>query len=492
MSALQPPEVTPPSRPPVESSGDAALTVHFFGAARGPLPGFTGPDQPREDILRACVRCGFCLPACPTYLETLSEASSPRGRIRLIQAVADGVLGVTDPSFIEQMYQCLDCRACEAVCPSGVRYGQLVETARTQIERARARPASHASPSRRTAAAARAGWRRIARAAALDGVFGDLSRMRLASAALRIYQRSGAQRVARASGALDRLGLREAEAMLPNLTTTAITPHGEIYPPLPGVERRGRVALLTGCVMGSVFPETDRATIRVLCANGYEVITPASQQCCGALAIHAGDMDRARMLACRNIATFEASGAEQVITNAAGCGSALKDYGEMFAHDPAWAERAHAFAAHIRDASEPLGELQRRGVLNTRFTFTPLRVTYQEPCHLAHAQRITVQPRALLRAIPGVDLVEMAESSLCCGSAGVYNLLRPEMAGALGARKAHNTLATGAQAVITANPGCALQLRAELTRAGSALPVLHLMDLLDAAYRGRDPLRAAR
>jgi glycolate oxidase iron-sulfur subunit len=367
-----------------------------------------------------------------------------------------------------------------------------VKTARTQIDRARARPAPHTSRAARAGAAARAGWRRMARAAALDGVFGDLSRVRLAGAAIRLYQRAGAQRVARASGALDRLGLRDAEAMLPDLTATAMTPRGEVYPPLEGVARRGRVALLTGCVMGSVFPETDRATIRVLNANGYEVVTPAGQQCCSALAIHAGDMDRARMLACRNIAAFEASGAELVITNAAGCGSALKDYGELFAHDPAWAERAHAFAARARDASEPLGDLLREGELNTRFERTLLRITYQEPCHLAHAQRISVQPRALLRAIPGVELVEMAESSVCCGSAGVYNLLRPAMAGALGARKARNTVATGAQAVVTANPGCALQLRAELDKAGSALPVLHLMDLLDAAYRGRDPLRAAR
>lgn len=469
-------------------SAETALTPHLFGSTRGALPGFTGLDQPSEDILRVCIRCGYCLPSCPTYLETFSEASSPRGRIRLIQAVSDGILSVTDPGFIEQMYQCLDCRACEAVCPSGVRYGQLVETARTQIERARAQPAQGV----RRSGAARAGWRRMARAVALDGVFGDLSRVRLAGAAVRLYQRSGARRLARASHTLDRLGLRDAEAMLPDLPTTPIIPRGEVYPPLPGVARRGRVALLTGCVMGSIFPETDRATIRVLCANGFEVVTPAGQQCCGALAVHSGDLDRARMLACRNILAFEASDADLVISNAAGCGSALKDYGEFLAHDPAWAERAHAFSSRVRDATEPLAALLARDQLNTSFERTSLRVTYQEPCHLAHAQRITAQPRALLRAIPGVELIEMAESSVCCGSAGVYNLLRPEMAGALGARKAHHTLATAAQAVVTANPGCALQLRAELDRLGSALPVLHIMDLLDAAYRGRDPLLSAR
>jgi glycolate oxidase iron-sulfur subunit len=475
-----------------EASSPDTLTTRLFGATRGPESGFNGPDQPREDILRACVRCGYCLPSCPTYLETFNEESSPRGRIRLIQAVADGVLSVTDSGFVEQMYQCLDCRACEAVCPSGVRYGQLVETARTQIERARTSPLARSFMGRGgRRRAAREGWRRLVRAASLDGVFGDLNRIRLTGAAIRLYQRSGARTVARASGALDRLGLRDAEAMLPDVSSASIIPRGEVYPPLPGVARRARVALLTGCVMGTVFPETDRATIRVLCANGYEVVTPSGQQCCGALAIHAGDLDRARMLACRNIVAFEASGAELVITNAAGCGAALKDYGEILGHDLAWEERARDFAARARDVTEPLGDLLAASELNTRFESTPLRVTYQEPCHLAHAQRITAQPRALLRAIPGVELLEMAESSVCCGSAGVYNLLRPEMAGALGARKAHHTQETGAQAVVTANPGCALQLRAELDRVGSPLPVLHIMDLLDAAYRGRDPLSAA-
>ncbi|HEX8997798.1 MAG TPA: (Fe-S)-binding protein [Ktedonobacterales bacterium] len=448
------------------------LTQYVVGAHARGVSGFSGPDQPRDDILQKCVRCGYCLPTCPTYVETHSEASSPRGRIRMIQAVADGALSVTDPTFVEQMYQCLDCRACEAVCPSGVRYGQLVETARTQIERARPRPAGQ----------------QVARAAIFDGLFADQRRFRLAGRALRLYQRSGLRRLARESGALDALGLRETEALMPDLPNQFVKPAGEVYPAQTDVAPHGRVAFFSGCVMSTVFAGTDRATVRVLNANGFEVVAPAAQECCGALTIHAGEMDRARTLARRNIAAFEASGADYIVSNAAGCGSALKEYGELFAEDPAWHERAEAFAGRVRDITELLGEALARGELNTRFEPLPLTVTYQEPCHLAHAQRITTQPRALLAAIPELKLVEMAESSLCCGSAGVYNLIRPQMASALGRRKAKHILATQAQAVVTANPGCALQLRSQLGQAASAMPVLHIVDLLDAAYRGRMPV----
>lgn len=448
------------------------LTQYVLGAGKRGVSGFSGPDQPRDEILQKCIRCGYCLPTCPTYVETYSEVSSPRGRIRLIQAVADGALSLTDPTFVEQMYQCLDCRACEAVCPSGVRYGQLVETARTQIERARPRPTEQ----------------RALRAAVFDGLFADQGRFRIAGRALRLYQRLGLRRMARESGVLDALGLRETEALLPDLPDDAYTPTGEVYAPLADVPARGRVAFFAGCVMGSVFAGTDRATIRVLNANGYEVVAPAAQQCCGALTIHAGEMDRARMLAVRNIEAFEASGAAYIISNAAGCGSALKEYGELFHDDPSWRPRAEAFAARVRDITEILGEALARGELNTRFEPLPLTVTYQEPCHLAHAQRITAQPRALLAAIPGLKLVEMAESSLCCGSAGVYNIIRPQMASALGKRKARHVVETQAQAVVTANPGCALQLRAELGKTGAPMPVLHIVDVLDAAYRGRMPV----
>lgn len=470
MSANTPEDMRSPNQHAAPEPLD--LAQHLIGSGEHGAPGFSGPDQPSDDILKRCVRCGFCLPTCPTYVETYSEASSPRGRIRMIQAVADGQLSLTAPSFVEQMYQCLDCRACEAVCPSGVRYGQLVETARTQIERARPRPVGE----------------RALRTAVFDGLFADQRSFRLAGRALRLYQRSGMRRVVQASGALDALGLRDTEALMPEMPDHFTIPTGEIYIASAGVPRRGKVAFFAGCVMSTVFAETDRATIRVLNANGFDVVAAEGQQCCCALTIHAGEMDRARMLAARNILAFEASGSDLIVSNAAGCGSALKEYGELFAADPAWRERAHAFASRVRDITELLGEALTRGELNTRFEPLHLTVTYQEPCHLAHAQRITTQPRALLAAIPGLTLVEMAESSLCCGSAGVYNITHPQMAGALGARKARHALETQAQAVVTANPGCALQLRAELDRAGSRMPVIHIVDLLDAAYRGRSPL----
>jgi glycolate oxidase iron-sulfur subunit len=449
----------------------AAVREPAGGWDDAPAPrGFAGPDRPGEDILLRCVRCGLCLPHCPTYLETRRETSSPRGRIHLIQAVAEGRLDVADPAFVDQMYECLDCRACQDVCPSGVEYGQLVETARAQIERARPRPL----------------WQRAVRAAALGGLFGDMGRFRLAGRALRLYQRSGLRRLARAGGALRRLGLDEAEALLPELPGSFVTPGGEIYP-ATGHGRRGRVALFAGCVMSTVFAATDRATVRVLAANGYEVVAPAGQGCCGALAVHAGELERARAAARRNIAAFTGSRADVVAVNAAGCGAELKEYGQLLAGDPEWAGRAEDFAGRVRDVTELLGGLEAAGELNTAFEPLPLRVTYQEPCHLAHAQRITQQPRRLLSAIPGLELVEMEEPKLCCGSAGVYNLTRPEMAGRLGSRKLEHIVATGAEVVVTANPGCHLQLRAGLARAGSSTRVVHIVDVLDAAYRGIMP-----
>ena len=461
----------------VKTARDAIATGGGTSDAQQPaleLSGFSGPDQPQDAILQRCIRCGFCLPTCPTYVETWREASSPRGRIHLIQAVASGDLSLTDPSFTSQMYECLDCRACEAVCPSGVEYGQLVEAARTQIERARPRPF----------------WQATGRALIFDGFFASNRRFRQVGSLLRLYQRSGARALARRSGALDLLRLHAVEALPPEMPDAFFTPDDRIYPPLAGMAMRGRVAFFAGCVMGTAFAPTDRATIRVLNANGYEVVVPAAQQCCGAITTHSGEMERARLLAITNIEAFEQSDADVIVINAAGCGSALKEYGRLLGDDPAWAPRAAAFASRVRDVSELLGALLGQGELNTRFEPLPLRVTYQDACHLAHAQRISSQPRALLRAIPGVELIEMEEPALCCGSAGVYNLTRPKMAAQLGQRKVAHILATEAQVVVTANPGCQLQLQAQLRQANSPVAVLHLADLLDAAYRGRLPALA--
>lgn len=412
-----------------------------------------------EDIYNQCVRCGLCLPTCPTYLETMTETSSPRGRISLIKAVDQGRLAVLSPGFVHQMSECLDCRACEAVCPSGVQYGQLVEDARAKI----------ASASAPTASAKTILIRRLAL-----GLFGNLAALRFAASLLRFYQRSGLQSLVRGSGLLRALKLDQIEAQSPTISDryfVARDQRHEVASP------KLTAFLHVGCVMQVAFASVNEATVRVLNRAGCSVVVPSGQGCCGALAIHAGEPDQTRALAKRNIAAFEASGADVYVVNAAGCGSTLKEYRELFATDPEWAPRAAAFSERVRDITELLDHVGLGGNLAT----IQATVTYQEPCHLAHAQRITAQPRALLAKIPGLNLVEMNESSICCGSAGIYNLTEPEMAKRLQKRKIDNTIATQAQIVVTANPGCALQLCSGLRSAGSSIQVKHIIELLDEA-----------
>jgi glycolate oxidase iron-sulfur subunit len=429
---------------------------------------FAGADTPSDTVINTCVHCGLCLSACPTYRETGLEMFSPRGRIYLMKAVSEGRIGMESDVFQEQMSACLNCRACEAVCPSGVQYGQILEASRTQIERAREDGRLPPHP-----------WTvKLLRGGAFGLMFKRLALFRLFSRTMWLYQRSGAQALVRRSGILKLLKLEETEALLPAISDRFVVPQGQIYP-AEGTPRY-HVALLTGCIMSTAFGEVHEATIRVLRKNGCEVLLPPDQGCCGALHVHGGDMDGGRELARRNIAAFEGLGLDAIIVNAAGCGSTLKEYGHLLGDDPAWSARAHAFAAKIKDVSEFLAEIE----LNTR-DLKPLNisVTYQEPCHLAHAQRITAQPRTLLKAIPGLILKEMHESSLCCGSAGIYNITEPEMAERLGNRKLDNAEATGAAILVTANPGCHLQLAGGLRRRGSKMQVRHLVEVLDQAYR---------
>jgi glycolate oxidase iron-sulfur subunit len=433
--------------------------------------GFTAPDIPPAAVYDQCVRCGLCLPTCPTYVETLIETSSPRGRIALIKAVDEGRLDLTSPGFMHQMSECLDCRACEAVCPSGVAYGRLLEPARTQIERA--------------TKAAQPPGKRLGRAFGL-GLFAHLWRMRLVAALLRFYQRSGLQRFARSSGLLRALGLAGLEAMAPAISAKFFVPRGQRWAAAGGAAKT-TAFVHAGCVMQVAFAEVNDATVRVLQRAGCDVVAPGAQGCCGAIAIHAGEMDRGRELAKRNIAAFEASGAEVYVVNAAGCGSALKEYGELFAEDERWAGRAAAFSERVRDVTEFLDEIGISPDLGP----LDVVVTYQEPCHLAHAQRITEAPRRLLCSIPGLVLREMDESSLCCGSAGIYNLTQPEMAQRLGQRKVEKIAAVRPQIVATANPGCALQLTNGLRAAGHAIAVKHVVQLLDESYAAYKPTSRA-
>ena len=436
-----------------------------IGTARIP---FAGADIPSEAVISTCVHCGLCLPSCPTYRETGLEMFSPRGRIYLMKAVADGRIGLESAVFQEQMSACLNCRACEAVCPSGVEYGQILEASRTQIEQARADGRLPPHP-----------WLvKLMRGGVFGLMFKRLELFRLFSRLMWLYQRSGAQAIAR-RGILKLLKLDVTETLLPPISDRFVVPQGQIYP--AESQARYHVALLAGCIMSTAFTNVHEATIRVLQKNGCQVLLPPDQGCCGALHVHGGDMDGGRELARRNIAAFEGLGLDAIIVNAAGCGSTMKEYGHLLHDDPAWAERAKAFVAKVKDVSEFLGGIE----LNTR-DLRPLSatVTYQEPCHLAHAQRISAQPRALLRAIPGLTLKEMHESSLCCGSAGIYNITEPEMAARLGNRKLDNAEATRADILVTANPGCHLQLAGGLRRRGSAMRVRHIVELLDQAYGG--------
>ncbi len=433
------------------------------------LRGYSGYDQPEDDLLRACVHCGMCLPSCPTYRLTGQEMSSPRGRLWMMKSVADGKLDLLDPAFDEQMYQCLNCRACEAVCPSGVHYGPLVEAARAQLEQHRPRPL----------------WQRIARTVMIRWLFGDDRRLRTLVRGLRLYQRAGIDDLVRRSGVLRITNMQDLEAMMPTVVGPALVPGRESW---SSSRPSRRASLFNTCMMGTVFSETNRAAGRVMAHNGTSVTVPAGQQCCGALHVHAGMMESARRLARTNIEVFERDGDRPIVVTAAGCGAALKEYGYLLKHDPDYADRAARFSARVRDITEYLADDQ----------FLPpsdpvaRTVTYQEPCHLAHAQRVTSQPRKLLNAIPGLKLVEMRESSLCCGSAGIYNLIRRQMAEDLGDRKVENASATGAGEIVTTNPGCAMQLRASVLRAGGEQGVVHIADLLDEAYGGPEAAKDGR
>jgi glycolate oxidase iron-sulfur subunit len=409
----------------------------------------------------ACVRCGLCLTSCPTYVLTGHEAEGPRGRVAMMRALADGQIGLM-PDLVTHELNCLVCDACTAVCPAGVSMDPLQVALRAAIEPRLRRPI----------------WQRGLRWGVLRGLFANMLLFRLVVASLWLYQRAGLQWLARRSGVLRLLRLAETEALLPPVPAPwrALVPRGQQLAAEAGRPERGRVALFAGCVMSTVLADIDRATARVCQRAGYAVCLTAGQGCCGALNAHSGDLEGMIRLAKRNIAAFERDGGAPIVVNSAGCGAMLKDYAHHLRDDPAWAERARAFAARVKDVTEVLtpDDLPLRRPV-------PGPVTYQEPCHLVHAQRISRQPRALLRAIPGLELREMAESSLCCGSAGIYNITNPRESRQLQQRKLDRAAATGAATIVTANPGCYFQLQAGLAERGSAARVRHIVELLDEA-----------
>jgi len=411
-----------------------------------------------------CVHCGLCLAYCPTFSELGTEMDSPRGRIFLVKSLAEGRIGLSDPT-VEHLSLCLDCRACETVCPAGVPYGRLIEAAKAEIERQRPGPIT----------------RRLFRWVNFGLLLGNRRVLTLAAAGLRLYQASGLQALVRRTGLTRWLPgtLPAWEALLPPMPSAA--DRAPLPPLTPAVgPRRARVAMLTGCVQSVVFGAHNRATARVLARNGCDVLAPPAQGCCGALNAHGGDHERALAMAKRTIETFEAADADAVIVNTSGCGAHMKAYGAMLADDPAWAERAARFSRTVQDVAEFLAREPLRGPL----TPVPMTVTYHDPCHVVHGQKIRRQPRELLAQIPDLTVVDLPESDWCCGSAGIYNLTQPEMADRLLQRKVRNVLSTGAEAVVTANPGCILQIQAGLRAQGQERPVLHLVELLDRAYGG--------
>ncbi|MBV8116768.1 MAG: 4Fe-4S dicluster domain-containing protein [Candidatus Eremiobacteraeota bacterium] len=423
------------------------------GVTAHSVRGFDGDDRPPADVFNRCIRCGLCLPTCPTYLETMTETSGPRGRIGLIKAVSEGRLDLCSDGFVSQMHECLDCRACEAACPSGVAYGELLETARVQIRRAQ----EPQSPSRGV------------RNALFAALTNNRALLRVAGVLLFFMQRTGLAALARA------FGLREAFDLTPRISGRFFFAAGQRY---VTANAQGLALLHTGCVMQVMFANVHEASVRMLRRASLSVIVPREQTCCGALAVHAGDIELARRLAKRNIEAYERSGADVYVVNAAGCGSALKEYARYFAGDPEWQQRAARFSARVRDITEVLDAV----TLDSRMGTLDARVTYQDPCHLAHAQRVTGAPRRLLERIPGLRLIEMREASVCCGGAGTYNLTQPEMSGRLRARKVDAIVQTGARVVATANPGCAMQITAGLRAANYDADVKHVVELLDDAY----------
>jgi glycolate oxidase iron-sulfur subunit len=420
---------------------------------------FTAVDKPEYADYSRCVHCGLCLNHCPTYRLWQHEADSPRGRIRQMQLVDEGRLDLNE-TFVTHIDRCLDCRACETACPSGVEYGKLVELARAQIEENYKRPLAS----------------RIARDFVYRRLLPYPGRIAIAARLLRIYQRSGLAALARGTGILKLLGLQDRERLMPAIDKAFFESElGKTFP-AHGTQR-ARVAFFAGCVARVTFSELNRATIRVLQANGCEVVVPADQVCCGALPAHAGVRDVARMLALANFAAFRAEDFDAIVTNAAGCGSTLKEYTHLFsANDPSYGQ-ATKFASKMRDATEFLADLGLKAPLRA----VPLRVTYQDSCHLAHGQKIREAPRELIRAIPGVELVEMQLADQCCGSAGVYNVTETKASLELLALKMDCVRETKAQAIVTANPGCILQVRAGAAIHGTGQEVLHVIELLDRA-----------
>ena len=440
--------------PTVRTDGDRVLASPAFDDHRPPSP----------ELLDDCVHCGFCLTTCPTYALWGEEMDSPRGRIDLMKAASEGA--PLTASMVGHLDACLGCMACVTACPSGVQYDRLIETTRAQVERRVERPAADR------------GLRAL-----IFSLFPYPQRLRALRGPLRLAQRSGVLGLVQRTGLVGRVSpqLEVMQSLAPPLGPRATVPERT---PAVG-PRRAVVGMLTGCVQREFFGDVNVATARVLAAEGCDVIAPQRQGCCGALSVHVGREEEGQEFARRLIDTFEESGVDHVVVNSAGCGSSMKEYVHLLSDDPDYAGRARAFSAKVRDLAEILVEL---GPVAPRHPIAPegqeVTVAYHDACHLRHAQKVVSQPRELLNRIPGLRLVEIPDAEICCGSAGVYNILNPEPAQELGDRKAANILRTGAELLVTANPGCLMQITQALERADRPLPFIHTAIALDASIRG--------
>ncbi len=450
---VDPPVGPAPGDRPPSALGPGPVAPRATGDARG--------RSPIDD----CVHCGFCLPTCPTYGSWSLEMDSPRGRIDLLRNLRDGKVAWT-PTAVEHFDRCLGCMACVTSCPSGVRYDVLIEEARALAE---------ANVPRRLGDRLH---RRL-----IFALFPHPRRMRWVVAALLLYTWTGLRWLARATGLLRLFpALGRLETLLPPLGWRQLAGRIPARVPARG-ERRARVGLVLGCVQRVFFPGVNDATVRVLAAEGCEVIVPPGQGCCGALSMHAGRAEEGRRLARELVARFEGEALDAVLVNAAGCGSHLKDVGRLLADDPAWAARASAFAAKVRDVTEYLAKLPPRAERRPIHA----RVAYHSPCHVGHAQGLRAEPRALLRGIPGIELVDVPDAEACCGSAGIYNLVEPEASDEIGRRKVENVLSIRPELLASGNPGCTLQIQRLLRQRGLELRAAHPIEILDASIRGKTP-----
>ena len=448
------------TRPPEQASPPSIP----FGPGATYSPRYASGDGPDYDNILACIRCGLCLSVCPTYSTDGVEVQSPRGRVALIRAWQEGRLELS-PNLRSHLYHCLDCRACQTVCPTGVRVGEHVLGARTIAE------------AQRRAGLVEGALKRFA----LRCLLPHPDRLEASLLPLRLYQRLGLQSLARRSGLLRLLPeqLAVMEGLLPPLPPRPLRQTlPEVVPAQGGT--RYRVGFFLGCVMTLVFSRASRATVDVLAANGCEVMTPKRQVCCGAPHAEEGEMDDVRALARRNIDIFEGLGVDYVVADCAACGAQTKEYAHLLRDDPEYAERARAFSAKVRDVSEFLAAIPLRRPLGS----IARRVAYHMPCHLAHAQKVREAPRQLLRQVPGLHLAELNEADWCCGSAGIYNISHARRARAILERKLANVAASGADTLVTGNPGCLLQLMAGVREKGWQVDVRHPLEMLALAYAG--------